>query len=124
MPSLSSRKDRKMRIKWVLVPALIIGLSTAAVLQLRSRDASAEAKVAQGQIATVLLDFSLSFAPYSDTDRRAVDRIRAAIEDLTLHSWEPPVTTIWYGIGTQSLFAPPLCAPGPFTPGMTTGRQA
>ena len=111
-------------MKWAISAILIAVLALCAVISLRSRNTAAAATVGAGQTVTVLLDFSASFAPYSDSDQKAVGRVRAAIEELTLQSWEPPVTTIWFGIGTQSLFAPPLCAPPPFTPGVTLGKKA
>jgi hypothetical protein len=59
--------------------------------------------------ATVIVDFSASFAPLSQTDRLALLETSRALADLTSQDWPPPTTIVWRKIGTNSTTPSPLC---------------
>lgn len=59
--------------------------------------------------ATVIVDFSASFAPLSQIDRLALKETARAIADLAVQDWAPPTTVVWRKIGTASITQRPLC---------------
>ena len=59
--------------------------------------------------ATVVVDFSASFAPFTQTDRLALTETARALGDLATQDWPPPTTIVWRKIGTASTTASPMC---------------
>ena len=59
--------------------------------------------------ATVVVDFSASFAPLTQTDRLALIQTAHALADLATQEWSPPTTIVWRKIGSTSTTASPLC---------------
>jgi hypothetical protein len=59
--------------------------------------------------ATVIVDFSASFAPLTQTDRLALKETARALTDLAIQDWTPPTTIVWRKIGTASATPAPLC---------------
>jgi hypothetical protein len=59
--------------------------------------------------ATVVVDFSKSFAPLTQGDRLALRETARALENLTVQEWTPPTTIVWRKIGTTSTAMTPIC---------------
>jgi hypothetical protein len=59
--------------------------------------------------ATILVDYSASFAPLTQTDRLALKETARALADLAVQEWNPPTTVVWRKIGTSSISPPLLC---------------
>jgi len=59
--------------------------------------------------ATVIVDYSASFAPLTQTDRLALKETARALADMAVQDWSPPTTIVWRKIGTASTAAAPLC---------------
>ena len=59
--------------------------------------------------ATVIVDFSASFAPLSQIDRLALKETGRALADLAVQDWPPPTTIVWRKIGTASATSAPFC---------------
>jgi hypothetical protein len=59
--------------------------------------------------ATVVVDFSASFAPLTQTDRLALKETSRSLAELAIHEWTPPTTIVWRKIGAASVKPPPLC---------------
>jgi hypothetical protein len=59
--------------------------------------------------ATLIVDFSASFAPLTQTDRLALKETARALGDLAVQEWHPPTTIVWRKIGTASATPAPLC---------------
>lgn len=58
---------------------------------------------------TVIVDFSASFAPLSQSDRLALKETARALADLAVQVWSPPTTIVWRKIGAASAMPPPMC---------------
>jgi hypothetical protein len=57
----------------------------------------------------VVVDYSASFAPLTQTDRLALLETARAIGNLATQDWPPPTTIVWRKIGTSSTAATPTC---------------
>lgn len=60
--------------------------------------------------ATILVDFSASFAPLTQTDRLALREVARALADLAVQVWSPPTVIVWRKIGGERAAPLPLCA--------------
>jgi hypothetical protein len=59
--------------------------------------------------ATILVDYSASFAPLEQNDRLALKELGNALSILAVQEWSPPTTIVWRRIGSTSTVPPPLC---------------